>query len=102
MPNQPTLDLEEFPALPHNSDHWFHHDGRTFFIWPARDSKTKEVVHVQVEVTSIRSDAVAEQLKPSRRAIGFAARELYHPGTDFVRLMRPDRYWFQRGEDGAH
>lgn len=52
---------------------------------------------MQVEVTSIRHEAIAEQLKPSRKAIEIAARELYLPGTPAVRLMRPDAYWMQRG-----
>jgi hypothetical protein len=100
MPNQPTLELDEFPAVPHNSNHWLHQDGRIFFLWPAHDRKTNEVVQIEVEVTSIKSEAVAEQLKPSRRAIELAARELYHPGTTSVRLMRPDTYWIQRGAGG--
>jgi hypothetical protein len=51
---------------------------------------------VEVEVTSIGSEQVAEQLKPSRTAIELAARELYRPGRLAVRLMRPDTYWMQR------
>lgn len=97
MTNQATLELEDFPAAPDENGHWLHDDGRIFFIWPARDRKTNEAVQVQVEVTSIRHEAVAEQLKPSRKAIEFAARELYLPGTSAVRLMRPDAYWMQRG-----
>jgi hypothetical protein len=97
MTNQAMLDLEEFPTVPHDNNHWLQEDGRMFFIWPARDRMTREAVQVQVEVTSIRSEAVAEQLQPSRKAIELAARELYHPGTPAVRLMRPDTYWMQRG-----
>ena len=73
-----------------------HDDGRVFFIWPARDGKTGDRVQVQVEVTSIRPDAVAEQLKPTRRSIELAARELYHPGTGTVRLMRSDTNWLEQ------
>ncbi|HEX2842394.1 hypothetical protein [Hyphomicrobium sp.] len=97
MTNQATLELEDFPAAPNENGHWLHEDGRTFFLWPARDLKTNAAVRVEVEVTSIRHEAVAEQLKPSRKAIEFAARELYLPGTPAVRLMRPDAYWMQRG-----
>ena len=100
MPNQPKLELDDFPAAPNDDGHWLHDDGRVFFIWPARDLKTGEAVQVQVEVTSIRSDAVAEQLKPSRRSIELAARELYNAGTPTVRLMRPDAYWIQLGASG--
>ncbi len=97
MTNHATLELEDFPAAPDEHGHWLHEDGRTFFIWPARDRKTNEEVQVQVEVTSIRQDAVADQLRPTRKAIEAAARELYLPGTPAVRLMRPDAYWMQRG-----
>src|SRR5690349_20517289 len=97
MTNQPTLDLEEFPNVPSDQSHWLHEEGRTFFIWPGRDRKTGQVVRVEVEVTSIRSEAVAEQLKPTRAAIELAARELYRPGSLAIRLMRPDTYWMQRG-----
>lgn len=97
MTNHAMLDLEEFPIGPFDEKHWRHEDGRIFFIWPARDRKTGQVVKVEVEVTSIRSEAVSEQLKPTRRAIELAARELYHSGSSAVRLMRPDTYWMQRG-----
>lgn len=96
MTNPVMIDLEEFPAIPFDENYWLHEDGRTFFIWPARDRKTGQVIKVEVEVTNIRSDAVAEQLKPSRTAIELAARELYRPGSLAVRLMRPDTYWMQR------
>jgi hypothetical protein len=96
MPNQAKLELEDFPAGPYDDNHWLHDDGRVFFIWPARDRKTGDAVQVQVEVTSIRPDAVAEQLKPTRRSIELAARELYHPGTGSVRLMRSDTNWLEQ------
>ena len=97
MTNQATLELEDFPATPHENGHWLRDDGRMFFIWPARNPKTNERVEVQVEVTSISHDDVPGQLKPSRKSIEAAARELYLPGASAVRLMRPDAYWMQRG-----
>jgi hypothetical protein len=97
MPNQPTLELEDFPAGPHESQHWLHHDGRTFFLWPARDRKTNDVVQVEVEVTHINAENVAEQLPPSRRSIELAARELYHAGKKSIRILRPDTYWIPPG-----
>jgi hypothetical protein len=100
MPNQPTLELEDFPAVPLESQHWLHHDGRTFFLWPARDLKTNDVIQVEIEVTHISSEAVAEQLKPSRRSFELAARELYHAGKKSIRLMRPDTYWIPPGTNG--
>jgi hypothetical protein len=96
MTNQAILDLENFPAGPHDDKYWLHHDGRTYFLWPALNRKTGQVVQVQVEVTSIRPEAVAEQLPPTRKAIELAARELYNDGNSTVRLMRPDAYWMQR------
>ncbi|WP_439541840.1 hypothetical protein [Hyphomicrobium sp.] len=100
MPHQPTLELADFPAVPHESQNWLHHDGRTFFLWPARDPKTNDVVQVEVEVTHISTDDVAGQLKPSRRSIELAAREMYRPGKKSIRLMRPDTYWIPPGVSG--
>ena len=97
MLHQPTFELDDFPAAPHESQHWSHHDGRTYFLWPARNPKTNEALQVEVEVTHISADDVAQQLKPSRRSIELAARELYLQGHKPIRLMRPDTYWMQTG-----